>query len=189
MPSVPFRRRRVAFLFVAALAPACEQRLSTSELARIENVMTPGMTITAVTTNGPITIHAKSPLGRSYTFGPNTLAVTMIPRAERWYGSLGLYSPGASFGLWPRSGIYRAVVEEGQHHFNTSAEALQWLKERSWMPFVYRNDGLVVGWGTTSERHQLNAEVWQFFVQHQKPASLEGANDASITVAREPGAT
>jgi hypothetical protein len=84
---------------------------------------------------------------------------------------------------------YRAVVEEGQQHFNTSNEALQWLKERSWMPFVYRNDGLVVGWSTTPERHQLNAEVWQFYVQHQKPVSLEGANDAKVTVVRTPGAT
>jgi hypothetical protein len=187
---MPGRRHRIALLIcIASTTPGCEERLSTSELARIESVMTPGMTITAVTTNGPITIRAKSPLRRTYAFEARTLSVTMTPRAARWYGSLGLYSPGFSFGLWERPGIYRAVVEEGQQHFNTSNEALQWLKERSWMPFVYRNDGLVVGWGTTPERHQLNAEVWQFYVQHQKPVSLEGANDAKVTVVRTSGAT
>ena len=182
--------RRIALLVcIASITAGCEERLSTSELARIESVMTPGMTIMAVTTNGPIIIRAKSPLRRTYAFESRTLAVTMTPRAERWYGSLGLYSPGFSLGLWPRSGIYRAVVEEGQQHFNTSAEALQWLKERFWMPFVYRNDGLVVGWGTTPQRHQLNAEVWQFYVQHQKPVSLDGAQDAKVTIERKPGAT
>jgi hypothetical protein len=180
--------RHVALLlYIATALPGCEQRLSPSELARIESVMTPGMTITAVTPNGPITIRARSPLRRTYSFDSQTLAVTMTPRAERWYGSLGLYSPGFSLRLWERSGIYRAVVQEGQQHFNTSAEALQWLNERSWMPFVYRNDGLVVGWSTTPQRHQLNAEVWQFYVDHQKPVSLQGAQDAKVTIEKQLG--
>lgn len=175
-------RLRLLFLIGSLFAAACTKSLTPAERSRIEMVMALDTTITATTARGKIVIHAKSDLGRSYEFDSNHLSVTMWPRTERWYGSLGLYYPAPSLGLWPRRGIYRAVVEEGQQHFNTQEEAISWLRARTWWPYTYRSDGLVVGWGTTPERHQLNAEVWQLYIQGHKPSGLAGADDSSIIV-------
>jgi hypothetical protein len=107
----------------------------------------------------------------------------MERRAERWHGSLGLYWPGPGFHWRECEGVARAVVEEGQQNFDTAAAALAWVRARSdWMPYVYRNDGLVVGWRTAiPERKQLNVDVWQLLVAGRKPTELEGATDSAIT--------
>lgn len=176
-------RRKATFAAISMgllLLSGCKSHLSKAEKEHIEKVMTPGMTITATTKNGKIVIRADNDLGRSYQFDSQTLSVTMWPRTERWYGSLGLYYPAPSLGIWPRSGIYRAVVEEGQQHFSSETEALDWLSERKWMPFTYRTDGLVVGWGTMPSRHQVNVEVWQLLINKRKPENLKGGDDASI---------
>jgi hypothetical protein len=43
-------------------------------------------------------------------------------------------------------------------------------------------DGLVVGWGKTPERNQLNVKVWQLYVAGQKPTKLEGSQEDKIVV-------
>jgi hypothetical protein len=77
-------------------------------------------------------------------------------------------------------GITRAVVEEGRQHFRSVEEALSWLRSRNrnWMDYIYRDDGLVVGWKRVPSRRQLNVEVWQVLIQGSKPSKLDGsAND------------
>jgi hypothetical protein len=76
------------------------------------------------------------------------------------------------------------VVEEGQQHFETEAAAMEWLQSQDdWMPHVYRNDGLVVGWRTViPDRKQLNVDVWQLLIAGRRPTSLDGADDSAITV-------
>lgn len=60
---------------------------------------------------------------------------------------------------------------------------MKWLKERMWQPYVYRDDGLVVMWGKTPERNQLNVEVWQILINGKKPAKLPGSsNEAIVTL-------
>jgi hypothetical protein len=150
--------------------------------AQNEIVMTPGMRITAITPEGTVTVHAGKGLKRSYTVDGITRSVEMWPRDNRWYGSLGLYYSGPG-NHWPEhEGISRAVVEEGQQHFQSEAEALQWLKERDWQPHVWRRDGLVVGWRRISDRKQLNVDVWQILIDGKKPDNLPGAQDDKITV-------
>src|SRR5262249_11873316 len=149
---------------------------TSEELAPVESVMSPGMAITATTPAGTITVRAEGTLRRSYSFDNTMLSTTMIPRTERWYGSLGLYDGGAS--LWCSHGrIDRTVVEEGQQHFETAAAALEWIRSRPAMPYVYRNDGLTVGWKTFAPRCELDVEVWQILLQGNKPKRLEGAED------------
>lgn len=148
-----------------------------------ELVMTPGSEITARTPSGVITIRAGEKWSRSYLWGHCEGSVTMWPRKERWYGSLGLYWPGPGF-HWPEcEGVARAVVEEGQQHFDTVDAALEWVQQRSKaIPYVYRNDGLAVAWQTViPERKQLNVYVWQLLVAGKKPTALVGATDAAIT--------
>ena len=50
------------------------------------------------------------------------------------------------------------------------------------MPFVYRSDGLMVGWGKNLARKQLSVEVWQILIDGKKPKSLPGSEDEKIVV-------
>jgi hypothetical protein len=156
--------------------------------ARNEVVMTPRMKITATTPTGKITITADKRLKRSYTWEGATRSVEMWPRDDRWYGSLGLYFPGPGEHWKNHKDITRGVVEEGQQHFKTAEEALKWLGERKWMPYVYRDDGLVVGWSKTPARRQLNVEVWQILINGKKPVKLRASQDDKIKV-EQPKAT
>src|SRR5262245_37792379 len=134
-----------------------------------EVVMTPGMRISATTTAGKLTITAGKGLKRSYTWDGATRSVEMIPRAQRWFGSLGIYYPGPGEHWENHAGITRAVVDEGQHHFDTEEAAMKWIGEQKWEPYVWRDDGLMVGWSKTLPRKQLSAEVWQIYIQGKKP--------------------
>jgi hypothetical protein len=147
-----------------------------------EVVMSPGMRITATTSVGRITITAVDELTRSYTWDGATRAVEMSPRATRWYGSLGLFNPGAGEHWRDNRGITRCVTEEGQQHFKTVEEALKWIKERQYHPFVYRDDGLLIGWHKTLPRKQLNVEVWQILIDGNRPKQLPGSRNDKIIV-------
>jgi hypothetical protein len=150
--------------------------------SRNEVVMPADSTIQATTKTGTIIIRAKKGLRRYYSFDGITRYVVMIPRPERWYGSLGLYYPGPGFHWLPsHNGISRGVLEEGQRHFDSMEEAMKWLKEASqWYPTVYRDDGLVVAYGKNLTRKQLNVDVWQVYINGQKPTKMEGSNNEAI---------
>jgi hypothetical protein len=134
------------------------------------------------TERGPVIIHATERYRRTYYWGHCHGSVDLEPRNLRWHGSLGIYFPGTGFHWRECEGVARAVVEEGQQHFETVEGAMQWLAAKArWMPYVYRNDGLTVGWHTVlPDRKQLNVEVWQILVGGQKPTALPDASDSSI---------
>jgi hypothetical protein len=150
--------------------------------AGCEFVMSPGMRITATTPRGTIGIIAVDELTRSYTWDGATRSVMMSPRAARWYGSLGLFNPGAGEHWRDHRGITCCVTEEGRQHFKTVEEAMKWIKERDYEPFVYRDDGLMVGWDKILPRKQLGVEVWQIFIDGKKPRRLPGNQDDKIVV-------
>jgi hypothetical protein len=112
--------------------------------AGCEVVMSPGMRITATTAVGTIAITAVDELTRSYTWEGATRAVEMCPREGRYYGSLGLSYSGMGVHWRDHHGIQRCFTEEGQQHFQTLERAMNWIKKRGPMPFVYRDDGLMV---------------------------------------------
>ena len=147
-----------------------------------EVVMSPGMKITATTPTGTITITAGKGLKRSYSWEGGTRSVEMWPRKKRWDGSLGLYFPGPGYHWKEHNGITRGVLDEGQQHFKTDAEVKAFLANRKYMPFVHRNDGLMVGWDKTLSRNQLGVEVWQIMIDGKKPTKLEGSDDDKIVV-------
>lgn len=148
-----------------------------------ETVMSEGMQIVASTKSGTIRIGADRGYRRTYRWGSCSKAVTLTPRPERWHGSLGIYSPGAGPTWWiPCGGVWRAVVEEGQQHFDSYESATEWIGKRRGLEFVYRNDGLVVGWLLSSGRDQINVEVWQILISGRKPDHLDGADDTNLTI-------
>ena len=132
--------------------------------AKNEIVMNKGMKITATTHEGTIIVTAGKGLKRSYTWEGETRSVVMWPRRQRWYGSMGIYYPGPGNHWKEHNGITRGVVEEGQQHFDTTEEFLEWLKLPYQRNCVYRNDGLVVCYSKILKRRQLNVAVWQIFI-------------------------
>ena len=147
-----------------------------------EIVMPPDSKMEATSKTGTIVIQSRKGLKRYYTFDGVTRSVVMIPRPDRWYGSLGMYYPGPGSHWMPRhNGISRGVLQEGQQHFASINEAMEWLRKASgWYPTVYRDDGLVVGYGKELQREQINVDVWQIYIAGQKPTKLEGSDNSAI---------
>jgi len=169
-----------------------------------EPVMTPGMVISFTNSHGSMTIKAGTGFERGYTWEGDTRTVVLWPRKERWYGSLGLYNPGAyiegELEQWKEhDGIKRLVVEEGQRHFTNSADAIQWIHQGSGKPenldYIYNDTGLVVGMDkqprTLVERKKtvgtLAVDVWQIYINGKKPQKLDGSRNSAVTVSYPPG--
>src|SRR5216684_1682403 len=90
-------RRPVTYLLVQAVAvlTGCTEVHAPKPGLSNEMVMSPGMSVKATTQEGEITITAGKDFNRSYTWDGGTRSVSLWPRWERWYGSLGAYYPGA----------------------------------------------------------------------------------------------
>jgi hypothetical protein len=146
-----------------------------------EVVMRPGMKITATTTLGTITIVAVDELTRSYTWDGATRSIELSPRTAKYHGSLGLFHVAQGEHWRDHHGITRCFTEEGQQHFDTVDEAMKWTKGRGVKTFVYRDDGLMVGWGKFPGK-KLSVEVWQILIDGKKPERLPGSQDDKIVV-------
>lgn len=135
-----------------------------------EIVMPPDTTITTTTKEGTIAISSGKGLKRYYTWDGATRSVVMWPRSERWYGSLGLYYPGPGSHWVSNHGITCGVVQEGQQYFNTLEEAEAWLEKDQWLPCVWNDSGLVVCFGKSPDREQINVDVWQIYIEGHTPS-------------------
>lgn len=151
--------------------------------ARNEIVLENGMRVAATTPQGRIRVDAGPGLLRRFTWDGATRAVVMKPRAERYAGSLGIYYEGVPTGWEPHNGIYRVDVEEGQHHFDNLSDAKIWMQIRR-LHYVHTSDGLVVGWKRKGET--LQVEVWQFYIDGEKPSYMPGAKDHLVDVSQSP---
>ncbi|MBU1087115.1 MAG: hypothetical protein KKD05_06305 [Candidatus Omnitrophica bacterium] len=127
-----------------------------------EIVMVPGMTIESNNKNGRVKITYVGPLKRKYEIDEEQRIIKLFPRTTRWYGSLGIYNSAESIALLTFK--TRIVCEEGQQHFNSIEEAVKWLNMQRPFNWVYRNDGLVFGFFRSSDRKQINIELWQIYV-------------------------
>ena len=113
----------------------------------------------------------------------------MEPRRQRWYGSLGIYNPGFGYHWWEHKGIARGVTDEGQQHFDSVRDVLDWIPSQDFLRPVYRDDGLMVGWHKQlTRRKQLNVVVWQIYVNGKKPERLPGSTNDAIVVELPGGA-
>ena len=154
----------------------------------LELVMADGMQITATNSFGTIKIKAEGRFKRIYTWGGDTRWAFLDPRRQRWNGSLGIYCSGTGDHWKEHSGVTRGVLGEGQQHFSTREQAVAWLQRRphgsadAYADYVWRNDGLAVGWGKTLERCQLNVDVWQMYIAGSKPTRLPGSQNHRISV-------
>lgn len=181
--------KNIYIFLVSAMAAftlfACSQD-KTDTQDKNEIVMNEGMSIKVSNSYGEMEITAGKGYVRNYTWNGATRSAELIPRKSRWNGSLGIYFPGEGNHWKEHDGITRAVLEEGQQHFRTVEEATEWIKKENHWGYVYRDDGLVVGWDKmTGAGGTLGVSVWQIFINGQKPTFLTGSQNTKITV--EPG--
>jgi hypothetical protein len=145
-----------------------------------EVVMSPGMQIIVKMPTDEMTITAGKGRKRSYTWKGDTRSVEMTPRDKRWFGSFGLYFPGAGNHWFPHDGVTRCVAEEGQLNFSSVEKAKKWLSETpAFQPRVHRNDGLTV-W--LKKNQCLGVDVIQVYIKGKKPSSLPGSQGDKIRV-------
>ena len=147
-----------------------------------ETVMTNGMKITVTSNEGTISILAGTNFERSYTWDGATRSVVLWPRKHPWNGSLGIYYPGPGEHWANNHGITRGVLQEGQQHFKNLGEFLDWLHALKGMQYVYQDNGLVVGWKKTVARKELTVDVWQIYIDGQKPKELPGSENDKIII-------
>ena len=139
--------------------------------------MVPGMEIEATNKYGRIRITAGEGTERTYTWKDGRETVRLWKRRQRWYGALGIYSPGGGSRV-------HLVVEEGQQHFCSEDEAREWLlcHNDNVHPWAFASNGVVVAWyrspGELAPGYRaVCVDVWQIVVNGQK-AAVAGAPGA-----------
>jgi hypothetical protein len=169
---------------ILAVLLGCTKNVPELATTGPEVVMTPGMRIQITNKTGLITIEYAGRTKRRYGWDGAVRLVELETRRERWYGSMGIYSPGDST-FRDVGGIRRAVLEEGQMHFSSESEAVAWLSQpynRDILDIVYDDRGLAVGWAKNLARKQINVDVWQILINGKKPTALRGSRTQQLEV-------
>ena len=168
------------FLTICLFFPAC---IEGGFFSPKEPVMCPGMSIDVVRGSEHLKISAEGIKPHRYEIEGQTIEVDLRPRSSRWNGSLGLYLPSGT-------DEFHLVLDEGQQHFYSEKEALDWISwKKDRLGYVYSSDGLVVGWklqklDKSDQKFVLHVDLWQIYIQGQKPVSFKGADDKSIRISR-----
>jgi hypothetical protein len=149
-----------------------------------EVVIAPGMSVTVENANGQLIITAGQNLQRSFTWAGDTRSVIMVPRKERWNGSLGIYYPGDGSHWKEHDGITRAVLEEGILHFSSIDSILAYIaryedKEK----ITYNDNGLFIAWGKSrGAGGTMNVQLWQFLINGKPPNGVPGSHNNKIRI-------
>lgn len=156
-----------------------------------ELVMKVGTSIEAGRKESIIKIIAVGRLDWVYGWRACKLSSSLRERYKRWYGSLGAYDPGFSFGFWSSGceGISRTVVSEGQIHFDDEKLAAEWIRRRpNFYTTAWSKNGLLVSWALSPSRSQLSVDVWLMCL-NGKPynASLEAIGTILNVASTEEG--
>jgi hypothetical protein len=147
-----------------------------------ELVLSEKMKISALTPIGKITIEGGKGFARQYSGTNWSKSSVLTPRTTRWYGSLGAYDPAGSFTRGDR-----LLVDEGRQFFSSESEALRYMKSISgyYGPLTYNNSGLVIAYQVIdipNEKPTRSIQVWQFYINGNKPSVLRGAVDENIQI-------
>ena len=152
-----------------------------------ESVMTEGMTICA-DFDEKVCIFAENSIRRQIMWDGITRSVNLIPRKERWYGKLGLYSPGDGNNWKYHKGITRGIVQEAQIHFNSEKELFLFLdKYVDHKHDLYGDDGLLISWRKVVRPDMgpggyIDLFILQLLVNGHKPERLNGSQNNKISV-------
>lgn len=164
---------------------------ATDPVPVVELVMRPDTAISVVSRAGQLKLTALSKFERRYEWNGCKTKVALRPRSERWFGNLGAYDPGFSWGFFTRScnGVSRAVVEEGQIHFDDKSFAEEWVSRKPrGFDTVWSSDGVLVTWGISPQRSQLNVDVWLMCFDGKPYAPIKDAKHKLVISGNGDGA-
>lgn len=141
-------------------------------------VLRPGQSVEATNKFGSVRVSYVSPLKRKFEWDGDSQTIKLIARPEPFDGESGLYDPADCFLTCQTP---RLVVEEAGHDFDSYDQIYTFLVQGSAvMDWVYSSDGLVVGFGRSPTREQINIYVKQLTIHGQKPIGLHGARNGAI---------
>lgn len=145
----------------------------------IDTVLPQDSVLTAHTAAGHIKIEAGPGSLRIFSWEDARRAVATIPRDEPFVGAMspGLHYAGQPPAWQPYQGIKRVHYEESSRNFASPMGAKIWTQIRR-LYFTYNDQGLAIGWKRDGDT--LHVEVWQFYVDGERPDNLPGANNDAI---------
>jgi hypothetical protein len=130
---------------------------------RNEMVLKNDVNLRASLGDSSISYFSTTRFDRKIVWNSCELQSKLRPRHARWFGSLGAYNPAFSFGGVKRecNGVSRAVVQEGQIHFDSEEFATEWIRRRPRSyNTVWLDNGLLVSWAVNPARSQFNVDIW-----------------------------
>lgn len=148
----------------------------------VDAVLEAHQAIEATNKFGSVRVSYISPTRRRYEWDGRSRGVNLIVRDKPWMGEQGLYDPADCFLICRTP---RLVLGEAVHDFDSYEQIYRFLYQgSSVMDWVYTNDGLVVGFGRSPQRDQINIDVRQITIRGQKPENLRGARESDIRLVR-----
>ena len=172
-------------LFIPMIFSSCVHT-SSSDADRTpirEAVMQDGMKIITMTKHGEFIVEAGSGTERSYTWDGETVKVNLVPRQERWHGTLGLLD-GNDVDP-PHKNVVHVVIEECQIHYNSLDDATKRLGTYEGIEDIYRDDGLFIRFTKqTSDNGEIfiDISIFQILINGEKPIKLPGSQNNKIKV-------
>ncbi len=158
-----------------------------AEIAEVKGaVLEPGQSVVATNKNGTVRISYVSPTKRKYEWDGQSRIIKMIPGEEEFTDPLGIIHPSFA-GMYNPADVWfvcfqvRLVVSEGSMNFKNEKDLYAFVHQGSdVMDWVYTSDGLVVGFGRSPGRQQINFYLYQLLLNGKKPSDLKGANPKAI---------
>jgi hypothetical protein len=190
----------VAVLGVMTFWPA-EVRKAPEPLSN-QMPIRPGDLLVAETSIGRIEIEARSATERTYRWGEGCERSQTLEYGTRTTPVDSLVNGGLGDHWDDCGGVTRAVLQEGVKTFDTAAAAASWVASMTsaWNTelarpagttfYAYSGDGVLVGWGVVTGRHQLDVEVWRVLVNGKAPNALPGTGEGRAEIRQaQPSAT
>ena len=136
-----------------------------------EVVMSEGQSIRITNPNGTVLIAWEEPTARRFVFQDLEWVEATSARESRWYGALGVYSPGVTQ-FRSDGDVRRITYGEALRDFESEAKAEGFLN-KNWnknaMKYVWNEKGLVGGLSQTEHRMQLSVHLWRITVNGEVP--------------------
>jgi|GEM_PF-3348513 len=152
--------------------------------ADVDAVLPANSVLQAYTASGPMRVEAGADSLRIFSWEDARRGIAAEPRETIFAGSMGkgLHFDGKP-PIWePYEGIEKLHYEENSRNFGVPMDAKIWTQIRR-LNFSYNNNGLALGWKTDGDT--LYVEVWQFYVNGEKPDALPGAVDNNIALTKK----
>lgn len=150
----------------------------------VDAVLEAHQAIEATNKFGSVRVSYVSPTRRRYEWDGHSRVVNLIVRDRPWMGEQGLYDPAGCFVICRTP---RLVLGEAVHDFDGYDQVYRFLYQGSGvLDWVYTSDGLVVGFGPSPQRDQINIDVRQITIHGRKPENLRGARDDDIKLLSNP---